>query len=65
MAAKDVKFGGDARERMLRGVAMLAKAVKVTLGPHGRNVILQKSFGSPAHQGRGDRGQGDRPRGRL
>ena len=47
MAAKDVKFGADARERMLRGVDVLANAVKVTLGPKGRNVILDKSFGSP------------------
>jgi chaperonin GroEL len=47
MAAKDVKFGRDARERMLRGVNILADAVKVTLGPKGRNVILDKSYGSP------------------
>ena len=47
MAAKDVKFSGDARERMLRGVETLANAVKVTLGPKGRNVILEKSFGAP------------------
>src|SRR6202047_5272765 len=47
MAAKDVKFGADARERMLRGVDILADAVKVTLGPKGRNVILDKSFGAP------------------
>jgi chaperonin GroEL len=47
MAAKDVKFGSDARERMLRGVDILANAVKVTLGPKGRNVVLDKSFGSP------------------
>jgi chaperonin GroEL len=47
MAAKDVKFGSDARERMLRGVDILAHAVKVTLGPKGRNVVLDKSFGSP------------------
>src|SRR6478752_6375878 len=47
MAAKDVKFGGDARERMLRGVDILANAVKVTLGPKGRNVILDKSYGAP------------------
>lgn len=48
MAAKDVKFGSDARSKMLRGVNILADAVKVTLGPKGRNVILDKSFGSPA-----------------
>ncbi len=47
MAAKEVKFGTDARERMLRGVDILANAVKVTLGPKGRNVILDKSFGAP------------------
>jgi chaperonin GroEL len=47
MAAKDVKFSGDARERMLRGVETLANAVKVTLGPKGRNVIMEKSFGAP------------------
>jgi chaperonin GroEL len=47
MAAKDVKFGGEARERMLRGVDILADAVKVTLGPKGRNVVLDKSFGAP------------------
>ncbi|HMS95867.1 MAG TPA: chaperonin GroEL [Tabrizicola sp.] len=47
MAAKDVKFDTDARDRMLRGVNILADAVKVTLGPKGRNVILDKSFGSP------------------
>src|SRR6202043_3531124 len=47
MAAKDVRFSGDARERMLRGVDILANAVKVTLGPKGRNVVLEKSFGAP------------------
>ncbi len=47
MAAKDVKFHGDARERMLRGVDTLANAVRVTLGPKGRNVVLDKSFGAP------------------
>ncbi len=47
MAAKDVRFGDDARSRMLRGVDMLADAVKVTLGPKGRNVLIDKSFGSP------------------
>lgn len=47
MAAKDVRFGADARERMLRGVDILANAVKVTLGPKGRNVVLDKSFGAP------------------
>jgi len=47
MAAKDVRFGADARERMLRGVDILADAVKVTLGPKGRNVVIDKSFGAP------------------
>src|SRR6056297_451885 len=47
MSAKDVKFSTDARERMLRGVDTLANAVKVTLGPKGRNVVLEKSFGAP------------------
>jgi chaperonin GroEL len=47
MAAKDVRFAGDARARMLRGVDVLADAVKVTLGPKGRNVVLDKSFGAP------------------
>ena len=47
MAAKDVKFGTDARNKMLRGVNILADAVKVTLGPKGRNVVLDKSFGAP------------------
>jgi chaperonin GroEL len=47
MAAKDVKFSGDARQRMLRGVDILADAVKVTLGPKGRNVVIEKSFGAP------------------
>ena len=47
MAAKEVKFGGDARQRMLRGVDILANAVKVTLGPKGRNVVIEKSFGAP------------------
>ncbi len=47
MAAKDVRFSGEARERLLRGVETLANAVKVTLGPKGRNVVLDKSFGAP------------------
>ena len=47
MAAKDIKFNTDARDRMLRGVNTLANAVKVTLGPKGRNVVLDKSFGAP------------------
>jgi chaperonin GroEL len=47
MAAKDVRFHADARDRMMRGVDTLANAVKVTLGPKGRNVVLEKSFGAP------------------
>jgi chaperonin GroEL len=47
MAAKDVKFSTDARDRMLRGVEVLAAAVRVTLGPKGRNVVIEKSFGAP------------------
>jgi len=47
MSAKDVRFGDDARSRMVRGVNILANAVKVTLGPKGRNVVLEKSFGAP------------------
>ena len=55
MAAKDVKFGADARERMLRGVDILADAVQVTLGPKGRNVVIDKSFGAPRTTKDGDR----------
>ena len=47
MAAKEVRFNGDARDRMLRGIDVLANAVKVTLGPKGRNVLLDKSYGAP------------------
>src|ERR671928_423667 len=47
MAAKEVKFSTDARAKMLRGVEILSNAVKVTLGPKGRNVVLEKSFGAP------------------
>ena len=47
MAAKEVRFSTDAREKMLRGVDILANAVKVTLGPKGRNVVIEKSFGAP------------------
>jgi len=47
MAAKDVKFGSDARDKMLEGVDILANAVKTTLGPKGRNVVIEKSFGAP------------------
>src|ERR1700677_1397581 len=47
MAAKDVKFGAEAREKMLRGIDILADAVQVTLGPKGRNVVIDKSYGAP------------------
>src|SRR6187551_2793876 len=47
MAAKDIRFGEDARAKMVRGVNVLANAVKATLGPKGRNVVLQKSYGAP------------------
>ena len=47
MAAKEVKFGDSARDRMVEGVNILADAVKVTLGPKGRNVVLERSFGAP------------------
>src|SRR5690349_14326070 len=47
MAAKDVKFSTEARDKMLRGIDILANAVKVTLGPKGRNVVIEKSFGAP------------------
>src|SRR5437588_8010854 len=47
MAAKEVRFSTDARDKMLRGVDILANAVKVTLGPKGRNVVMEKSFGAP------------------
>ena len=47
MAAKEVRFGDDARQRMVRGVNILANAVKATLGPKGRNAVLDKSFGAP------------------
>ena len=49
MAAKDVIFGGEARARMVEGVNILANAVKVTLGPKGRNVVLERSFGAKNH----------------
>ena len=61
MAAKEVRFSVDARDKMLRGVDILANAVKVTLGPKGRNVVLDKIVRrSPHHQGRRHRRQGNR-----
>jgi len=65
MAAKEVKFHGDARERLLRGVDILANAVKVTLGPKGRNVVIDKSYGAQHHQGRRHRRQGNRALGQV
>ena len=47
MAAKDVRFGDDVRQKMTRGVNILADAVRVTLGPKGRNVVLERSYGAP------------------
>ncbi|MFY9656779.1 MAG: chaperonin GroEL, partial [Methylocystis sp.] len=47
MAAKEIRFSSDARDRILRGVEILSNAVKVTLGPKGRNVVIEKSFGAP------------------
>src|ERR1700740_1580900 len=47
MVAKDVRFGSDAREKLLRGVDILAETVRITLGPKGRNVVLDKSYGAP------------------
>ncbi|MFP5507159.1 MAG: TCP-1/cpn60 chaperonin family protein, partial [Gammaproteobacteria bacterium] len=47
MSAKEVKFSDDARQRMVKGVNILANAVKATLGPKGRNVVLEKAFGAP------------------
>ena len=66
MAAKEVRFGEDSRARMVAGVNILANAVKVTLGPKGRNVVLEKSFGAPdGDEGRGVGGEGDRARGQV
>ncbi len=63
MAAKEVKFNTDARTRMLAGIEILTNAVKVTLGPKGRNVILDKSFGAPRIS-QAPCGAGPRPHGR-
>ncbi len=61
MAAKEIRYDQKARESLLRGVNILADAVRVTLGPKGRNVILDKSFGGPhRYQRRGYRSQRDR-----
>ena len=66
MAAKDVKFSTDARDKMLHGVDVLANAVRVTLGPKGRNVVLDKILRRAArHQGRSHGCQGDRARGQV
>jgi hypothetical protein len=63
MAAKEVKFSVEARDKMLRGIDILANAVRVTLGPKGRNVVLDKSFGAPRiSKDGGHRRQGDRAR---
>lgn len=63
MASKEILFDAKAREKLSRGVDKLANAVKVTLGPKGRNVVIEKSFGRPRHhQGRRFRRQGNRAR---
>ena len=59
MSAKEVRFSVDARDRMLRGIDTLAHAVRVTLGPKGRNVVLDKSWRTAHHQGRSNGRQGD------
>ena len=64
MSAKQLLFDESARKKLLRGVEKMSNAVKVTLGPKGRNVVLDKSFGAPyRNQGRRHRCQGDRTRG--
>ena len=66
MAAKEVRFGDDARAQMVRGVNILANAVKATLGPKGRNAVLEKSFGAPTdHQGRRVGREGNRAEGQV
>ena len=62
MTAKEIKFSFAARDGMLRGIDILANAVRVTLGPKGRNVAIDRSFGRQGHQGRRDGRQGDRAR---
>ena len=65
MAAKEVRFSTDARDKMLRGVEILANAVRVTLGPKGRNVVLDKSFGAPRITKDGVTVEGNRARGQV
>ena len=70
MAAKQVLFGDDARSKMVRGINVLANAVKVTLGPKGRNVVLDKTYGAPTITTDGDerrrvRRQGNRTQGQV
>ncbi len=66
MAAKDVRFGEGVRNKMMVGVNVLANAVKVTLGPKGRNVVLERSFGAPDdHQGRCIGREGNRTEGQV
>ena len=61
MSAKDVRFSTDARDRMLRGIDVLNNAVKITLGPKGRNVVIDKSYGvAPHYQRRRSGREGDR-----
>jgi chaperonin GroEL len=60
MSAKEIKFSADARQRMLKGINTLANSVKVTLGPKGRNVVLEKSFGAPIRKHGSTDGQGSR-----
>lgn len=66
MAAKQVLFGDDARSKMVRGINVLANAVKVTLGPKGRNVVLDRAFGAPTVTKDGvSRRQGNRTQGQV
>ena len=65
MAAKDVKFHDSARNRIVSGVNVLADAVKVTLGPKGRNVVLERSFGAPTITKDGVSVEGDRAQGQI
>ena len=65
MAAKGIRFSRDAREGITRCVDILANAVRVTLGPKGRNVVIDKSYGAPRITKDGDRRQGDRAQGQV